>query len=131
MIHKTVAMLTYCSHLQYQIHVYLNLFHLLMRTISFVLSKDPDQTASLSCLIRVSTEQKFCRVKIFYSIFTQCSQSWICIVCLVRCQNILWVIISFLARLDKVHEELLYYPRRRRQCRHKQNVKVFTLKFFM
>ena len=33
---------------------------------------------------------------------------------------------SFLARLDEVQEELLYYPRHRRQ----QNVKVFTLKFF-
>ena len=36
----------------------------------------------------------------------------------------------FLSRLDKVQEELLYYPRHR--CwRWRQNVKVFTLKFFM
>ena len=34
------------------------------------------------------------------------------------------VVIRFLARLDEVQEELLYYPQRRRQ----QNV---TLKFFM
>ena len=33
----------------------------------------------------------------------------------------------FLARLEEVQEELLYYLRRQRQ----QNVKVFTLKFFM
>ena len=33
----------------------------------------------------------------------------------------------FLARLDEVQEELLYYLWRRRR----QNVKVFTLKFFM
>ena len=36
---------------------------------------------------------------------------------------------DFLARLDKVQEELLYYPRRWRWQRY-QNVKVFTLKFF-
>ena len=33
----------------------------------------------------------------------------------------------FLARLNKVQEELLHYP----QCRRLQNVKVFTFKFFM
>ena len=42
---------------------------------------------------------------------------------------------TFLAGLDKVQEDLLYYPRRRclgrgRRCRGKQNVKVLTLKFF-
>ena len=37
---------------------------------------------------------------------------------------------DFLARLDKVQEELLYYPRHRRWRRRSQNVKVFTLKFF-
>ena len=42
-------------------------------------------------------------------------------------------LMAFLAHLDEVHEELLYYP----QCRcwpsrrGEQNVKVFTLKFFM
>ena len=34
-----------------------------------------------------------------------------------------------LARLEEVQEELLYYPQRWRQ--RQQNVKVFTLKFFM
>ena len=34
---------------------------------------------------------------------------------------------SLLARLDEVQEELLFYPG---ACRHQQNVKVFTLKFF-
>ena len=39
---------------------------------------------------------------------------------------------SFLARLDEVQEELLYYPRRSwRRRRSWQNVKVFMLKFFM
>ena len=42
-----------------------------------------------------------------------------------------------IARLDEVHEELLYYPRHRRWRqrwrwrRRLQNVNVFTLKFFM
>ena len=39
---------------------------------------------------------------------------------------------AFLPHLDEVQEELLYYPCRRRwQRRRYQNVKVFTLKFFM
>ena len=43
---------------------------------------------------------------------------------------------SFLARLDKVQEELLYYPRRWSWCqrwrrRREQNVKVFPLNFFV
>ena len=37
--------------------------------------------------------------------------------------------VSFLARMDEVQEELLYYPRHWR--RHKQKVKVFRFKFFM
>ena len=36
----------------------------------------------------------------------------------------------FLARLDQVQEELLYYPQCQRWRRRQQNVKVFTLKFF-
>ena len=37
--------------------------------------------------------------------------------------------LQFLARLEEVQEEQLYYPRHRRHRRY-QNVKVFTLKFF-
>ena len=37
----------------------------------------------------------------------------------------------FLARLDEVQEELLYYTGCRRWRRCRVNVKVFTLKFFM
>ena len=39
---------------------------------------------------------------------------------------VLTTILPFLARLDEVQEELLYYPRRRR----KQNVKSFYVKVF-
>ena len=46
-------------------------------------------------------------------------------ICLRICQANQFFLFTFLARLDEVQEELLYYRPRR------QNVKVFTLKFFM
>ena len=42
-----------------------------------------------------------------------------------------WVDLLLLARLNNVHGELLYYPRRRRQRRHPQMLKFLGPHYFL